>query len=860
MSNWKMISSCRALMAALAPSLVLLLLAGPLHGQEFDTSVKEPPTASTPEAASAYSAAAKLQNAGDFPAAETAWQAFLKDYPDDTLRPTVFHHAGVCLIQMNEFERAARSFQQVLAAPRAIDEEEACYVNLGWCHYVLGAQGSPERLEQAARTFARYLAKFPQGRLRDQALYYRAESLQQLGRTAESLPLYESLLAEYPQTSLRSTALFALGNAQLEARQFAAAKATFDQFLQEFENHGLAPDVVMRKAQACLQSSDYEEAEELFARAAAFEGFYAVDQAMFQQAYCQAVQKQHARAAKVYAKLAEDHPHSDLVLQAQLEAGRCYYRAKDHAAALAALEPILDAEGNEGLEAAHWISRVLLAQDRCELAQKAAETALSMAKHKEVDGDFLAALMLDRAESIHRSSQDLRTAIDGYMTILEEHPKSPSAPLALYYAVQAAQADGQTEEAAELAEMFLERFPKHELAEKVKALLAACVAESGDQASAEVSLRALMAISAEGETAAEIKLKLGQSLFVQQKFGEAIQTLRDVARDLPAAADRARVYYLLGASQLELGEEQAAIDAFSASLLEQPRAAQAPQVCQRLAMALIATGRHEDARTALHRMLQAFPEHELCAAALFQLGELAHDDVEIAAAHFQRLISEHPQSSWAPAARLRLAEAALSQEDHEEVESLVAAALQSMPAADIELQCLRARAASRQATAHWSDCLADLERVLELTTDRELQCQTRYAIAACLEKLERFEDKRLVLEALIADDPRSDLAVDALYQLGWWAHEEGQAGESIRRFAKIANDFPKHGLACDANFLIGEGSYEKLQYADAMPFYQAAIQNRAGRDEVRAKRCTNWAGAICTRTTTGKPRMRSPRW
>ncbi len=835
MSNWNNHVSRTTWKVAAAASLLALLIAGRLSGQGMNTSVNDAPTASTPAAARAYSSAAKLQNAGDFPAAEAAWQSFLQDYPSDSLRTAALHHRGVCLIQMNEFEQAARSLSLVLAAKEPIDELEESYVNLGWCHYVVGSQGKPERLEQAAKVFDRYLKKFPGGRLLDQALFYEAESLQQLGRAAESLPLYESLIVDHPQSSLRSTALFALGNAQLETRQFAAAKSTFDQFLEEFENDGSAPDVVMRKAQACLQSSEYEEAEQLFGRAAEYEGFYAVDQAMFQQAYCLAKRKHFARAAKTYAKLAREHSQSTLAPQAQLEAGRCYFQAQDHASALASLEPLLDAEGNVRLEAAHWICRALMAQARFDLAQKAAETALSMAKEKELDDDFLAALMLDRAESIHRSAKDYTTAIDGYLSILERHPTSPSAPLALGYAAQAAQAAGHKQEATELAQMFLDRFPQHPLAEKVKALLASCVAESDDQASAETSLRALMVTSDDGETKAEIQLKLGQSLFAQGKYDEVIQTLRDMVPHLPSAADRAHLYYLLGASQIELGQPQQAIDAFAASLLEQPRGAQAPQVCHRLAQALVATDRIEDARTALDRMLQAFPEHELCGAALLQLGELAKDDADTAAAHFQKLLHEHPQSPWAAAAHLRLAEAALRAEDHAEVEAQVAAALQLRPAADIEIQCLRARVASRQTNAAWEKCLSDLEQLLEITSDSQLRSETQYAMAACLEKLERSDQTRLILEQLLDENPRCPQAASALYQLGWAAQQQGHAAEAIRRFAKIANDFPEHPLACDANFLIGDSSYDKQQYAAAMSFYQAAIQHRLGSNEVRSK-------------------------
>lgn len=98
---------------------------------------------STPEALNVYSDAAGFQNGGQYDLAAEEWEKFLKRFPKDPLFKKAQHYAGVCQLQLKEFEKAAVHFAEAVKDPK-FEQVEDAFLNLAWCQYSIGRKGKPE--------------------------------------------------------------------------------------------------------------------------------------------------------------------------------------------------------------------------------------------------------------------------------------------------------------------------------------------------------------------------------------------------------------------------------------------------------------------------------------------------------------------------------------------------------------------------------------------------------------------------------------------------------------------------------------------------------------------------------------------
>src|SRR6185312_7979389 len=110
--------------------------------------------------------------------------------------------------------------------------------------------------------------------------FYRGESLYARGAKAEAVKLYEQVVKQFPNDPQTPEALYALGVAQEELGQAAAADAAYASLLRQFPQHALAGEVTMRRGEALVAQKKYEQAEKLFAAAAARPDFPLADQAL----------------------------------------------------------------------------------------------------------------------------------------------------------------------------------------------------------------------------------------------------------------------------------------------------------------------------------------------------------------------------------------------------------------------------------------------------------------------------------------------------------------------------------------------------------------------------------------------------
>lgn len=190
--------------AIAALSFVILSAAG--IGQE------KPDRRSPPAALNLYSDAASFQNNGAFDLASDEWEKFLKQFPSDPLTDKARHYAGVCRLQLKQYEKAAAHFEAVASKGKDFEFAEDAHLNLGWCQYSLGGQGKADMYAKAAATFANIVKLFPKGKFADQALFYQGESWYALNKKPDAVKAYRQLVDQHAKSPLRPDGLYVLGS------------------------------------------------------------------------------------------------------------------------------------------------------------------------------------------------------------------------------------------------------------------------------------------------------------------------------------------------------------------------------------------------------------------------------------------------------------------------------------------------------------------------------------------------------------------------------------------------------------------------------------------------------------------------
>ncbi len=229
--------------ALLAAVLVLFALSS------SPPSVARGQETSSPEAAEAYAKAARAQKNNAYDLAADEWMKFLKDYPKDSLAPRASYYLGVCRLQLKQFAPAATAFRQLLDAAPDHELAEDARLNLGWCLYTLGKDQEPKRLAEAAQRFDELLAKHPDGKYSDQALFFGAESRYAAGEIDQAIPLYRRLLKEHADSRFAADGAYALGVALEEAKRYDEAQPVYESFLAKHADSELVNEVKLRKAE-----------------------------------------------------------------------------------------------------------------------------------------------------------------------------------------------------------------------------------------------------------------------------------------------------------------------------------------------------------------------------------------------------------------------------------------------------------------------------------------------------------------------------------------------------------------------------------------------------------------------------------
>lgn len=778
---------------------------------------------SSESALAMYADAANFQNNGAFELAAAEWEKFLKQFPDDPLVPKAQHYAGVCHLQLKNLEKAAAAFQAAVEKFDKFELTEDAYLNLGWVRYTLAGQDKPELYGPAVEAFTALLKEFPEGKYRDQALFFQGEALVALDRRQEAVASYRRVVEEFPQSSLRCDTLYSLGVTQEELGDHAAAGKTYDTFLEECADSELVTEVRMRKAETILQAGRFEEAAKRFAEVAAVEGFTSADHAQFRRAFCLAKLDQYSEAAALYGKIAADYPKSAYVDDALLAAGRSYYRAEAWKEAADYFQKVVARGGGDAPEAAHWWSRILIKQKQpeqvVELVKKVAPNA--------GESRYLVPLQMDYADALYELPPRREEALAQYVKVATDYPDDELAAQARYNAAFTALELKKFDEALEHAAAFEQAFAEDPLLPDVRYVRAEAYLQSGRPEQAEGVFRELVANRPQHPDHDLWQVRLGLALYLQKKYGEVIDTLGKTASGFEGAETKAEALYLVGVSQFYGEQHEAAEQSLAASAAAAPKWRQADETLLYLSRAQRKQGKLDEAQATVQRVIESFAQSSILDQAHFRLGEYnyAEEDFAAAARQYGIVTSEYPESVYAPYALYGAGWSQLKQANYEPAEQTFTSLLDKHPQHTLAADSRFARAMCRRQTGKFAEAIADLDAYLQTNPDANGKADAMYERGLAQVALKEFDKAATTFTALLEEKKDYAAADKVLYELAWAYKMQDKPQEAIATFARLAGEHPQSALAPEANFHIGESRYEAKEYAEAATSYAKTTEN-----------------------------------
>lgn len=793
---------------------------------------------SSPEALIVYSDAANFQNNGAFELAAEEWAKFLKKFPKDPLAAKAQHYAGVCNLQLKNFEKAAAAFQEVVTNFPKFDNIQDAYLNLGWCQYSLAGQKNDDKLyAAAAKTFKEQVEKFPgkDGKYNDQALFFWGEAEYHQGNRKQAVSAYDQLVKNHPKSSLRRDALYALGVTHEELEQYADAGQIYDLFLKEFPESDLVTEIKMRKAETVLQAGDYGKAATMFGEVAAVENFPSIDHAISRQAFCLAKQDKFAEAGELYARISNEYKDSIYAEDARISAARCFYRAGQDKQAITALQAVVDAGKNDVPEAAHWLSRIYLRTGKANQVIPLVEKVLPQA----ADDPYLVNLKMDKADALYEAPATREQAYNEFLAIATDHPDHSLAPQALYNAQFAALELKKYQDGIQQAEQFLAKYPEADLVPDVRYVQAECNLQLKQYDKAEAIYRDLVESDVQHPEREQWQMRLALSLFLQKKYAEVVAVMEPAVSELKKADNVAEAQFLIGASQFSLDKTKPAIPALEASLKANAKWRQADETAIFLARAYRAENRLDDAVKTISKAIADFPNSQHLAHAHYRLGEYSYakEDYAKAVEEYDAVITGDAASPFTPYAIYGKGWSFLKTQKYAEAVAAFTDLIDKFQEHSLVADGHFARAMANRQDGKYQAAIDDVNEFLKSDPDLNGKSDALYERGLAEVALQKNAQAVDTFSQLLKDNEKYANADKVLYELAWaYKLQEGEdpQNKAVETFAKLAKQAPDSSLAAEAHFHVGESLYDEKKYDEAEKEYVAALKG-AGKSDLGEK-------------------------
>ncbi|MBF8247405.1 MAG: Outer membrane assembly lipoprotein YfiO [Bacteroidetes bacterium] len=343
---------------------------------------------------------------GEYPVAQSKYQAFLSSHPDHKLVREVLYALGWTLLKQKEYQKAVTTFNKLVDGADAL------------AHSALFRRGTAEKLAgntgSALVTFANVFQRSPQGDFSDNALY------------ESGLISFEG---KKTQDEFSDNALYESGLIAFEGKKTQEAKNYFLRVVGEYSASDVFAESEWMLGECFLVESSFKDAHGWFSKAAAHPNasFEVKVNARYQAAWCLYKMKDYTASVSALKSFVGDFPKHPNAAKARFWLAESEYQRGNYKEAQEAYRPLAEELGEKQEEAMYGMGWSQFKMGQFDKAIDSFEKLVaSFPKGKMV---FDARLRLADA---YFSQKDYKKAVSSYRTVIRTYPTNESVDYAHY--------------------------------------------------------------------------------------------------------------------------------------------------------------------------------------------------------------------------------------------------------------------------------------------------------------------------------------------------------------------------------------------------------------------------------------------
>ncbi len=526
------------------------------------------------------------------------------------------------------------------------------------------------------------------------------------------------------------------------------------------------------------------------------------------------------KAVAAFEGLEKASPKSPLVPEARLRRAEALGKLDRRNEAEALLKTVSEGSNpNLAAQAADALGGSLLARG------KAAEalTALDGASSRFV-ATSLGPLLKFHAAEAAQALGNLDEARARFLKIAESSPDDPLADDALVRAAGIALEARDYVAAKALAQSLPTKFPRTDRLADAHLIEARVALAEKDPKGAIALLESALGPDKPGPaTAQAATYYLGLAYRADGQSAKANELLDKLAKT-PASSTAAGAQFMLGQGLIESGKFAEAIPPLEAYLKGQPEGDVADFALAHVARAQLELGRPDEARATVETLAKRFPRSKALPAARLGLAESAMSAKQYDRAEgFFRLAIDASDPSARAQARSGLGWALLKQDKPQNAAAAFEDLLKDTPDDPRAPDAALARARSLESLKQVEPALSAYDLVLSRYAKSEAAGPAALGRARLLVEAKRPADAAEAFAKVEASYAKAEAPDVLLAEHGWALVDAGSPAQADALFERLLKDFPDSPKAADARYNLAESAFAAKQYEKVTPLLAPVV-------------------------------------
>ncbi len=300
-------------------------------------------------------------------------------------------------------------------------------------------------------------------------------------------------------------------------------------------------------------------------------------------------------------------------------------------------------------------------------------------------------------------------------------------------------------------------------------------------------------------------------------------------RAQPPEAERVEYLYIRACAFFQLLRYDEAVKWYTETAMAFPSSPFAAKSWYQVALSAYRNGKFSEAMTALTKVIA---DKELREDALWLMGEAAagHGDADTSVQYYKMLVSEYPESAYAPDALYRLGHQLQLRKSWTDASVFFLLLAERFPDSALASKALFASASSLSSAGQGAQALRDWEEFLKkFPTDSGVP-EALYQKALEEVRVDRKTEALVTLDALVSRFPQTSRLPDAQFWRGQLLRDKGSLNDAEKAFRMTLQSNPSDDILRETRFSLAMVLQQDGRENEAATIFQELIN-----DPIRSK-------------------------